>query len=393
MERWRGGLIAAVLACLLSSAVSAATAPFSLPVPVPDRIGRAQIFDYRLKDKNILIGRRDFLWAAATTGPVVPGVYSTSYMTVDRDLDKSHDLAWYKANHPDWIVYGCDGQPTHEFTGQYVNIDISNPAVRQALYKQGVVDAQAKRPYEAIGVDNLANTNGFYECGVRRDGAMHRLYSGQKLDPTFADQQADWMRWLAPRVHARGLALTGNLNYGGADRADFLKIARYLDIVLDEEGFERHCGPSQTDAAWLDRITLFRDLARSKALISMEYVCPTLAQITPATIDWSLANYLLMKGDRTYLALLPEELAAGVLYDFPELYLKIGRPMGAMDERGGVYFRRFERALALVNPSSTTSARFELGREGWRDRTTRRLLAGPIELAPATAMVLVKAGA
>lgn len=403
MSGWRGraGALAGLfLAGLVSMAASAGPITgrdpgrgYSLPPIVIERIGRAQIFDHLLKDKSVLTGRRDVLWAAARAGPAVPGVYSISIMTEDRDLTDGHDLAWFSANHPDWIVYGCDGQATREFNDKYVSLDIGNPRVRETLFQLGVVNTLARRPYDSIGVDNLDNTNGFRECGVRRGGVLQRVYSGQRMDPAFVDQEADWIRWLAVRVHARGLALTGNLFYGGGDRADYLKIARNLDIVLDESGFERNCRPLQTDAQWLDRITLYRNLARIKPLISMDYVCPTLVQMTPATLDWSLANYLLAKGDRSYLALLPEQNGAGVLLEFPELYLKIGRPLGVMAARDGVYFRRFERALALVNPSSTASARFDLGQEGWLDRVTRRPLAGLTSLPPATAMVLIKAGA
>jgi hypothetical protein len=364
-----------------------------LPPIAADRIGRAQIFDYHVPDRNALVGRRDIVWAAVAPGPAVPGLYATSYMTADRDLNKAHDLAWYQANHPDWIVYGCGGQPTREYTAQYVSIDITNPEVREAMFRQGVVETLAKRSYDSIGVDNLANSNGFLECGARRRVGFKTLYSGARIDPSFAAAMADWMAWLAPRVHARGLALTGNVNYDGVDRAGYLSIVSHLDIVLDETGFERRCRPLQTGAKWLDRVNLLREVASARPLIQVEKVCPTLAEITPATIDWSLANYLLTKGPRTYLALLPEENAGGIVYDFPELYLKIGRPLGEMRERGGVYFRRFERALALVNPSATSFARIDLGAEGWRDRVSGQPMSGPVSVPPASAMVLVKPSA
>ena len=396
--------LAAVVVCAglaagtLALAARPGAAPgFVQPPIVADRVGRAQIFDYRLKDKSVLTGRRDILWGAFVGGSAIPGVYSINYTTVDRDLDKTHTLAWYQANHPDWVVYGCDQSPSREYTGEYVSVDVTNPEVRAALFNQGVTERLAKRPYDAIGVDNLDNVNSALECGVRTPGGFRQLYSGKRDDPGFATRMAGWMAWLANRVHARGLALAGNLAYeggndAGGDREDYLKIERNLDIVLDETGFERNCRPLQTDAKWRDRIDLFRQVALTKALIEIEYVCPTLAEITPATLDWSLANYLLIKADRTYLALLPMEKAGGALYDFPELYLKIGRPAGPMAERGGVYFRQFDRALALVNPSSTASARFALDGAGWRDRVTGGALTGVVSLPPATGRVFVRAG-
>jgi hypothetical protein len=385
-------LAAAALAGLTSVAVTAADSPstpeYSLPPPAIDRVGRAQIFDYRLKDKSVLIGRRDFMWASF--GAPVPGVWSTSYMPQDMDLDRSHDVAWYRANHPTWLVYRCDGAPTSEYDGRHVSVDTTNPEVREALFKQGVVDVLAKRSYHSIGVDNLDNTNSFHECGVLRNGVLQEFYSGQRVDPSFAEREAEWMAWLAVRVHARGLALTGNLSYNGNDRASYLKILRNLDVVLDETGFERKCRPLEVDAQWLDRITFFRDVAKAKPLVVIEQVCPTLAEITPATITWSLANYLLIKQDRTYLALTPEVEPYGALYDFPELYLKLGSPLGPMAERHGVYFRQFQRVLALVNPSTRSEATFDVAGTGWRDEATGAAESGPVTLDAATAMVLVR---
>jgi hypothetical protein len=311
----------------------------------------------------------------------------------DRDPNRTHDLDWLKANHPDWIVYGCDHAPIREFGDVYPSIDINSPEVRRDIFEQGVLGALSKRPFDAIGVDNVENSNAFKECGVSVNGQWRQRYGGQRVDATFADAQADWMGWLAARVHAKGLALAGNLAYGGADRASFIKVAHHLDVVLDEEGFERNCLPSQTGARWLDRITLYRDLAREKPLVAIEKLCPTLAQITPKTLNWALANYLLIKTDHTYLSLNPEQQGYAYFNDFPDYYLKIGRPLGPMSQRGGVYFRQFERALALVNPSPSAPAIFNLGQEGWRDRVTRRVLLGPITLPPATAEVLVKTGA
>ena len=89
----------------------------SLPPPVPDRIGRAQIFDFHIPDKSVMVGRRDFIWDAR--GAPMPGIYSTTYLAVDRDLNKSHNAAWLQANHPDWIVSGCDHTPTHEYGDVY----------------------------------------------------------------------------------------------------------------------------------------------------------------------------------------------------------------------------------------------------------------------------------
>ena len=198
------------------------------------------------------------------------------------------------------------------------------------------------------------------------------------------------MRWLAGRAHRLGLALAGNLYYDGHDREAYERIAAELDIVLEEGGFERDCRPRQTDASWLDRVTLLQAVAAAKPLISMDTVCPEAARMTRAVNVWALANYLMIKGDRTYLALVSGHEGADYFQDFPELYLPIGQPLGGMERRGRVFVRRFERAVAVVNPSSTAPAAFEVRQPGWRDEVTGEAVSGPIDLPPASARVLIR---
>ena len=94
------------LLLLALSVLPAAGDGYSMPPAVPDRIGRAQIFDYGVKDRSALLGKRDIIWGDG--GPKVPGLYTLHYMMVDRDPDKTHDLTWYQTNHPDWVVYQKD---------------------------------------------------------------------------------------------------------------------------------------------------------------------------------------------------------------------------------------------------------------------------------------------
>src|SRR5260370_42651244 len=103
-----------------------------------------------------------------------------------------------------------------------------------------------------------------------------------------------------------------------------------------------------------------REVAREEPLIVIDYVCPHAAEMTPAALDWSLANYLLLMGDRTYLAIEPEVTEQGPLDDPPQMHLDTGRAKGDFHERDGIFYREFERALPLVNPSSTAAAQFDL---------------------------------
>jgi hypothetical protein len=360
------------------------------PPDVGDRIGRAQIFSYSIADQNLLVGRRDVLWGAR--GNPLPGVYGMRYMPADRYPTRTPGLDWFIQEHPDWIVRKCDRQPAFEFGDPNVPVDIANPAVRAELFDKGAAPAFAQG-VSAIALDNVEADNVWKRCGVERNGSWHQLYTGKEVDPSFTHDVSDWLGWLAGRLHEHDVCLAGNNYYHGFDKAGYLDVTAKLDMVVDEAGFTRHCKPLFLGATWLDRITLFRDIARSKPLVTIDEVCPTQEGITPQVVDWSLANQLLLKGDRSYLAMTVEN-GYGSFIDFPELYLKIGRPLGDFGEKGGIYSRRFERAIALLNPSPTASAQFDLRSTGpWLDHRTRRPVSDIQRLAPGTALVLIKPGA
>lgn len=364
-----------------------------LPPLVPDRVGRAQIFVYGLKDRNILRGRRDIVWADA--GEKIPGIYAMSYMEMDRDPEHSHDVAWYRTYHPDWLVYKCDRvSPAHEFRYEYgydTPVDVTNPAVREYLYSVNRDMAKVDGRFEAAGIDNVTSKNLWSRCGVWHRGQWMQKYSGARIDPAYARDIAAWMKWLGDRTHEAGDCLAANHYFDGSDAEGYKEVAAQLDIIVDEHGFTRKCHPTVTDQTWLERITLFRDIARTKPVVIIDQVCPTAERITRGVLDWSLANYLLLKGDRSYLAIVSEDHYGPGFQDFPDLYLETGKPLGDFTAEAGAYARRFERALALVNPSSTATASYDLGDKEWADLDGQRY-RGFLELPPGSAHVLVPAG-
>lgn len=365
-----------------------ADAPCLLPPIVSDRVGRAQIFAHRIKDKSILAGRRDVVWG---DGPdPTPGTYGMRYMPGDRDADRRIDLDWYLRNRPDWVVRKCDGAPAFEFNAPSVPVDIRNPDVREYLFRQSAAPAIEKR-FAAIAVDNISANNIWQRCTVQGKEGSSRIYAGSRVDSVYAADVADWLGWLADRLHRSGTCVAANHYYGGTDRAGYLKIASKLDIVVDEHGMTRKCKPMDLDGKWLDRISLNREIARTKALVVIDQVCPTRAPITPEALDWSLANYMLIKGDRTYLAIIDSASYDGSYVDTPELYLKTGRPLAEMAERGGVHHRLFENALALVNASSRETKTFEVDDpQVWRMWRSGAAVERRLTLAPGTALTLVR---
>ena len=71
---------------------------------------------------------------------------------------------------------------------------------------------------------------------------------------------------------------------------------------------------------------------------------------------YALASFLIAAGDHSCFTYNP---AAGptypLVYRLPEFDLDLGRPLGAHERLSGVYVRRFERGLVLVNPGDASA--------------------------------------
>jgi hypothetical protein len=72
------------------------------------------------------------------------------------------------------------------------------------------------------------------------------------------------------------------------------------------------------------------------------------------------------------------------------MHVVTGRSLGDFQRRAGVFYRQFEKVLALVNPSSIFPAEFDLGADAhWLDLRGMSY-TGKVMLAPASGLVLEK---
>jgi len=376
---------------LLAHAGTARADGIPMPPAVPDRIGRAQIFDYKIPDKQTLLGKRDIIWG--DEGRKVEGLYGLKYLMTDRDPEQKHDVDWYKANHPDWVSYKNDRtSPAHEFPyswGFNTPVDVTNPAVREYLWEANLKGIPGAHRFEGIAVDNVECRNEYLRGGVWADGAWKQQYDGtKKVDAAYARDTAEWMEWLAGRAHAAGMSLVANHYPHVEDEAGYRLVASKLDIICDEQGYTRRGKAMASDENWLKKMTLFAELARTKPIIVIDQLTKDPATVTPEVINWALANYLLMKGDWTYVAW-PTEDAYGKFDDYPELYLPIGRPLESFTRDGTVFRRHFEKVLALVNPARSAPASYQLEPGRWHDLQGAER-QGTLELPPGSGLVLTR---
>lgn len=324
------------------------------PVSFPDttrNIHPFLTFDYEIVPYRSfeIAGRYDFVWGSYHPAPPAdrgaPQLLS-HYMPFFFDPDSAHDLAWWNAFHPDWVLYQCD-RKTLAFRGaSNVPIDITNPDV---IAWQVAFAREGSEGFDAIAADILTLTPPAQgpACGVFRDGKWVELFGIEDQDPRWVEAVIGWAREFRRQLHAlpHPLALVGNYTVH-TDAANSLRLAAELDAILDEEGFYGlDLTPLQPEA-WKRKIEAMRCLqASGKPVLTITQTAPD----DPAATRFALASYLIGKDAGAYVWTAPGK-AYGTEAWHPEYSTPIGEPCGIPRASGGAFVRDYSRGEVLVNP-------------------------------------------
>ncbi|MEV0165881.1 hypothetical protein [Nonomuraea fuscirosea] len=363
------GAAALTAGALWPGARPANAASLLLPDPSANGIARGQIFDNQIPDRSVYAGLVDFVWGASTlTQPA--GAVPSGYLPAFRDFDRTHTLAWYQANHPDWVVYQADRvTPAWEFGNTlYVPIDITNAAVR-TYYFSTFVQPLIDQGYPIIGFDNVATPNVYNSAGhYDADGAWVQQYDGRD-DRAWPAAVLGWLGYLAGQLHARDVAMAANITWNASVvLSDIQQAVGLVDIYVDEQGFTVHRDSNYNDQAWRDKFDFARSVAPGKLYLAInQTTAADLADASQAQVDWAIANYLLYR-ERLSMMTLCGVGQYHVFVDHPELHTDIGTPSSApvQDTTGG-WKRGYTGGRVLVNPSSTQAVTMVLPAGTWTD--------------------------
>jgi hypothetical protein len=91
--------------------------------------------------------------------------------------------------------------------------------------------------------------------------------------------------------------------------------------------------------------------ANGKGFVSINEMPERFVEVSQAEKQWALANYLLVKGQNSYIAITGIQ-EYGYTFFTPEYSAPIGYALGPMYESQGVAMRDFSNGKAIVNPSS-----------------------------------------
>jgi putative glycosyl hydrolase-like family 15 (GHL15) protein len=301
----------------------------------------------------------------------------------DRSVLSGHDLKWWQANHPDWILYACDasGKPTHDFAywsgvdRADVPLDFHNPDVIDYQVRQLNGASAIANGHNALAIDQIifvdamvgGNPNfgqtvkpGEYACGIWKNGQFVRRYSGVR-DPAWTADMVAFVKaahqivttdaTLAP-YH---LKIVINHPLGSVSDSSEQALFANVDGVLDENGYSH--GGTYTSAAYANLFRSTTDYLRyAQGRGLAVYVIDQFgaSDISAQQREYAVAAYFMANEGRAYMYMSPA--TGGAEHNYPEYSAKLGTPCETYHGGPYIYYRRFSNGLVVLNSGSLPAA-------------------------------------
>ena len=210
--------------------------------------------------------------------------------------------------------------------------------------------------YPGITFDNVTLFYNFFNrCGIWKNGTWVQQFTGGNNDAVYIDAVLNWARWMYNRLHALGIVVTMNPSYDQHHPELTNKLTPFLDLLSSEKGFGIGTFKPFSYDEWFSTIKIFQGLdAQGKGFVSINQMPVPFEQVTKQQKQWVLANYLLVKGNHSYVSITGEQ-EYGTIFTTPEYSAPIGRALNEMYVLQGVYMRDFSNGKTIVNPSHDKS--------------------------------------
>jgi hypothetical protein len=330
-----------------------------------------------------------------------------------RQGNSARPMNWWLQNHPDWIMYRCDGGVAWQYgdvpsdyhqAAAYVPLDFANPAVREfywAEFLKPAIDNGAP----LVFFDNLAVYNAFQSCGhYTLSGQWVQRYTADYQDAAYQADVFAWIEWLYARIKGYRPSVVVAYNYDPAESNDPPhirdRVFNSLDMLFHEAGYNVWGQFKAVDDLWL-RIKDQTESAqaRGKAIFESEtamVIDPN--QMSRDDKNWGLSNYLLFKGNQHYIGFSGSTCTGctfnyndyGYYVDMPEFYADLGPPTSGKYQSQGVWMRNYQRGLVIVNPAGLQGFNLNLG-QAYKDYWNNDI--GPSYfIPPQTGIVLLTPG-
>jgi len=316
-------------------------------------------------------------------------IAATYYMPQETDAsfaawgDIGHTLAWWQANHPDWILYACTSAGTPTKTPAYISglpdnvpLDIHNPDVVAYQVKLAANYAIAEG-YTGLAFDEVLfeNVTGMgvastdYGCGIYEGSTFVRRYTG-RTDPAWTTDTVAWVKTARSILKTDSVIGPKNLklivNHPAANpiTANEEAVLTNVDADVDEAGFSDYGNYKAAGMSGLAMATV-KWMAYAQSVGTVPLIIDKFDQsaaVTSLQLEYSIATYLL--GDTSSARLfVGNSPGYGAEQYHTEYATNFGAPCatyygGATYDASNpnIYYRKFVNALVVVNPGSLPRA-------------------------------------
>lgn len=343
-------------------------------------------------------------------------VYHEYYINFGYDNNNwwNNSVSWFKANHPDWLMYQNDrtslvfANSASQTNQREPALDYANPAVQQFIFNNYILPPLA-HGFNGISLDNNPSENTFGMAGhYDLNGNWVQEYTGSRSDSTYTNAMAQAIHYFVTQAKAAYPNATFTVNDGldcGYDTSLWNAPVNQADIVFDEQGFERPNNyvsttwPVNTNCPsnpWLTKVQAYVNFQKStgKGIVLNWYPAYTMTPNMTVTssqarfdVQWNLANYLLIKYNHTYL---DASQGTHALQWQPEYGAQVGSPVGDYYASQGVYMRTYTNGLAVVNPDGINSHTVTFPTGTYQDLYGNAVTT--YTMSPHSGLVLVKVG-
>jgi len=356
-----------------------------------------QVFDFNISYQKAQQDayRYGFVWGTGKPGAWKAGnssIITSWYAPFDGDFSLKHNLAWWQANHPSWILYQCDKKRLANLDGlKNVPLDISNPAV--VHWQMATYSPALEANYDALAEDLVGLDNSTYGCGVFVNGVWTPRFTGQKIDPAWTSSVLAWHAYAHRYLHQLPRPLMVAVNTVPESRPfndpDEVALIKNVDIVDDESSFTDY---GNGYATW-QKVALIVQWMKYAQSQGVAYIVDdkwNTSKLTEQQFDWGLATYMLGKYHQAavWIDHLP---GYGQEYWVRQYHAKVGGPCGdaypdPIDT--GVTYRKFTTSFVVVNASSSQSYTVTLPQKSYTD-IWGNTVTSPLQLSPDDSEVLL----
>lgn len=359
--------------CHLSSCTN--PTPVAGVRPIPDTWSNVHsflTFDFNVTSPAVTAKNYDFVWGALPRNVYGyrlgnPGIMLSYYMTIHRDdgtfLDSNSDVIaqrqvpYWKAIHPDWILYKCDRTtPALENHDPNIPFDLTNTAMFNWQMQTYVQPASATYGYDALAVDNVSMENQFGACGhYDVNGNWVQQYTGQNVDPQWEKDVVAWLVKMQAALHTlpHPMLLIANFGYGAVPFNDPNTQAAlaHVDGVLDESSFTHYGEYHLPTDQWVQMEQYVQNMQQENKPFFLINEFKNLNNVSQDDRQWVVASYLMCKQRMAYIYM-SQIQGYGSDTTYSEYSAKIGTPTDDMYQAQNVYWRDYTNGIVVANPSS-----------------------------------------